>query len=74
MSTKHTCHAYDCDNACPPRHLMCRTCWDLVPPAVQAEVYRTVKLRGPSIDVSWLPWLAATRVARQAVRDARKVA
>ena len=38
---------------------MCRPCWSQVPPDVQAEVYRTVGLRGPSVDASWAPWWRA---------------
>jgi len=42
----HHCHALGCKSDCPPRWLMCRPCWSRVPPDVQAEVYRTVRLRG----------------------------
>ena len=38
---------------------MCATCWRLVPPDLQAEVYRTVVLRGPTCDASWAPWWRA---------------
>jgi len=39
--------------------LMCRPCWDQVPADLQAEVYRTVKLRGRDCDASWAPWWRA---------------
>jgi hypothetical protein len=55
----HHCHALGCKRACPPRWLMCRTCWAFVPADIQAEVYRTVKLRGPEADASWAPWWRA---------------
>ena len=55
----HHCHALGCKAACPPRWLMCRACWSRVPADLQAEVYRTVKLRGPSCDASWAPWWRA---------------
>jgi hypothetical protein len=55
----HHCHALGCRRACPPRWLMCRQCWAQVPADVQAEVYRTVSLRGPSVDASWAPWWRA---------------
>ncbi len=55
----HGCHALGCKLACPPRWLMCRSCWANVPPALQAEVYRTVKLRGPDVDATWAPWWRA---------------
>lgn len=56
---KHHCHALGCKNACPPRWLMCRGCWARVPAAMQREVYRTVKLRGPDCDATWAPWWRA---------------
>jgi len=56
---KHTCHALGCKAGCPPAHLMCGPHWAQVPPAMQREVYRTVKLRGPACDASWAPWWRA---------------
>ncbi len=38
---------------------MCRTCWLLVPPDIQVEVYRTVRLRGPNADRTWAAWWRA---------------
>src|SRR5271166_4951091 len=55
----HHCHALGCKSSCPPRWLMCRSCWVQVPPDIQAEVYRTVKLRGSHVDASWAPWWRA---------------
>jgi hypothetical protein len=55
----HHCHALGCKAACPPRWLMCRSCWAKVPSAMQVEVYRTVKLRGPDCDETWAPWWRA---------------
>ena len=55
----HHCHALGCKRVCPPRWLMCRECWARVPAEFQAEVYRTVKLRGPSADATWAPWWRA---------------
>ncbi len=55
----HHCHALGCARACPPRWLMCRACWALVPKDLQAEVYRTVGLRGPHANASWAPWWRA---------------
>lgn len=34
----HTCHAH-CGRACPPRMLMCPTCWRIVPKALGDLVY-----------------------------------
>lgn len=57
--TAHHCHALGCKRACPPAWLMCRTCWSKVPAPIQAEVYRTVRLRGPDCDETWAPWWRA---------------
>ncbi len=53
----HHCHALGCATACPP--LMCGPCWARVPPDLQREVYRTVRLRAEVIDASWAPWWRA---------------
>lgn len=34
-----------------------------MPPDLQAEVYRTVKIRGPYIDRTWAPWWRAQGAA-----------
>jgi hypothetical protein len=47
--------------------LMCCACWSKVPSAIQADVYRTVKLRGPSCDKTWAPWWRAQARAIDAV-------
>ncbi len=65
--SKHLCHALGCMSNCPPRWLMCRRHWKKVPPDIQVEVYRTVKLRGTHIDVSWAPWWRAQAQAIAAV-------
>lgn len=38
---------------------MCRACWSQVPPDIQSEVYRTVKLRAKGFDATWAPWWRA---------------
>lgn len=55
----HHCHRLGCKAACPPRWLMCKPCWSLVPADLQAEVYRTVGMRGTSVDATWAPWWRA---------------
>lgn len=60
----HHCHALGCKSKCPPRWLMCRSCWDKVPRDMQNEVYRTVKLRNiNSCDATWAPWWRAQAYA-----------
>jgi hypothetical protein len=55
----HHCHALGCKADCPPRWLMCRPCWAQVPADLQAEVYRTVGLRGKVVNETWAPWWRA---------------
>ena len=59
MNIVHTCHAWDCERTCPPAMLMCYQCWQTVSAATQAEVYRTVGLRGKRTDRTWAPWWRA---------------
>lgn len=59
----HTCHLPPCKRACAPQYLFCREHWDLVPSKMQQEVYRTVKLRGSSVDKTWAPWWRAQAAA-----------
>jgi len=56
---KHTCHVPGCGAACPPRHLTCASCWRIVPKKLQAEVYRTIRLRGKVLDETWAAWWRA---------------
>ncbi len=67
---KHTCHAYGCKSACPPKWLMCRPCWNLVSPSTQAEVCRTVGMRAPRVDGTWRMWwrAQATAVAENGIK------
>lgn len=37
----HTCHARDCQRTVPPRMLMCRTHWRMVPRPLQDAVWDT---------------------------------
>lgn len=56
---KHRCHALKCKAPCPPRWLMCKKHWNMVPKKIQVEVYETVGLRGPRVDATWAPWWRA---------------
>lgn len=46
---KHTCHAEGCTRVVPPRLLMCPRHWAMVPPALQAGVWRHYRT-GQEID------------------------
>lgn len=37
----HTCHARGCSTHCPPKHLMCKRHWGMVPPELQQAVWGT---------------------------------
>ncbi len=59
----HSCHIPPCRTACPPSYLFCRQHWAMVPRDLQRAVYRTVGLRGPSVDETWAPWWRAQAAA-----------
>jgi hypothetical protein len=59
----HHCHALGCKHACPPKWLMCPSCWSQVPRDLQDQVYRTVGLRNRTINRSWAPWWRAAHRA-----------
>jgi hypothetical protein len=40
---KHECHATGCSAAVPPKMLMCRKHWFMVPRGVQAQVWATYR-------------------------------
>lgn len=69
--TGHHCHAIGCKNPCPPRWLMCKPCWRMVPAEYQREVYRTFEERGPVIDETWASWWRAAALAIAAVQEKR---
>ena len=70
-SAMNHCHALGCNNPCPPKWLICRSCWRLVPPDIQAEVSR---------NATWAPWWRAQARAVASVanlaepNEARKAA
>ena len=69
----HTCHVNRCDKRVPPRMLMCRAHWRLVPPVMQRAVYDSYRPgqcddRGPSRD-----WLRVARTALNHVARATGV-
>lgn len=47
--TAHTCHAIGCPVEVPPRMLMCRRHWRMVPPELQARVWATYR-KGQEVD------------------------
>ena len=54
--TAHTCHAH-CGRVCPPRMLMCPTCWSMVPKPLGDLVYeafRVGKRAGTHPNGAWM--------------------
>lgn len=65
----HECHARGCHRSVPPRMLMCRTHWFMVPKRLQDEVWATYRPgqerdKSPSDE-----YLEAARAAVAAVAD-----
>jgi hypothetical protein len=64
---RHHCHATGCGQACPPRLLMCRRHWFMVPAGLRAAVLAAYR---PGQEITKTPspeWLAAARAAIRAV-------
>lgn len=55
----HMCHLPSCLARCPPKFLFCREHWAMVPAGLQNDIYRTVKLRGDTVNETWAPWWRA---------------
>jgi hypothetical protein len=63
----HRCHATGCDKAVPPRLLMCKAHWYMVPPELRARVWFTYR-PGQETDKDPSPeYLEAMRAAIDAV-------
>lgn len=53
---KHTCHARGCEKPCPPKHLMCRPHWFMVPKPLRDAVwaaYRPGQERDKQPSAEW---------------------
>jgi hypothetical protein len=67
VSSKHLCHAVGCKRPCPPRMLMCKAHWRIVPKALQDAVWATYR---PGQETTKTPsdaYLAAAQAAIDAV-------
>lgn len=60
---RHHCHLPGCTTSCAPRFLMCPKHWFMLPGHLMADVYATVRQRGPNVDATWAPWWRAQGVA-----------
>ena len=74
---KHTCHAKNCKVQVPPRLLMCKRHWFMVPRDLQAEVWRTYrrgqekwgKPGGENTEAPSMEYLKAAQAAIEAVAE-----
>ena len=69
----HTCHARGCETPVPPRMLMCRKHWFMVPKDVRSAVWR--EYREGKCDLDPVPsraWLDAANAAVNAVAQAER--
>lgn len=67
---EHVCHARDCKDPCPPKHLMCKRHWSMVPKALQSAVWDTYspgQERGVGLPTR--DWHDAADAAIRAVAD-----
>lgn len=65
----HLCHARDCARAVPPRLLMCKPHWRMVPAELQRRVWATYR-RGQEVDKRpSMAYLDAANAAVKAVAE-----
>ena len=68
----HICHAKGCGDPCPPKHLMCKRHWFMVPKALREAVWDTYspgQERGEGLPTK--PWRDAADAAIEAVYQMR---
>lgn len=66
-SDAHTCHAEGCDVHVPPRMLMCRKHWRMVPYGIQVAVWAEYQPGQERLDGTAVPTDDYLDVAREAV-------
>lgn len=67
---KHPCHANGCSTEIPPRMLMCRNHWAMVPPAIRRLVWQHYV---PGQEVRKDPTLRYLEVQKMAVEAVAKL-
>jgi hypothetical protein len=63
----HHCHAKECTEPCPPKHLMCAKHWRMVPQELQQQVWASYR---PGQELDKRPseaWMFAAKAAILAV-------
>lgn len=61
--SEHHCHARGCEAECPPKHLMCRRHWRMVPKELQDAVWAAYR---PGQEIDKKPsdaWMFAAQAA-----------
>jgi len=61
----HLCHAIDCPKHVPPRMLMCRQHWSMVPKTLQAAIWEAYV---PGQEITKTPSAKYMQVQQQAVQ------
>jgi hypothetical protein len=62
--SEHFCHAKDCKIVVPPKRLMCKRHWFMVPPDLRTEVWREYR---PGQEADKEPTAAYLEAARKAI-------
>jgi hypothetical protein len=70
----HLCHAWGCQVAVPPRMLMCRRHWRMVPGSLQDAVWATYRRGQERRKDPTQEYLAAARAAVLAVAEREGIA
>ncbi|HLO87207.1 MAG TPA: hypothetical protein VK203_19675 [Nostocaceae cyanobacterium] len=66
QNTKHLCHVPGCNVEVPPKLLMCKPHWNLVPPLLKAEVCRCYR---PGQEITKTPTAEYLKASRQAINS-----
>lgn len=61
--SEHTCHARGCTAPVPPKFLMCRKHWRMVPPALQRAVNNAYRLGQEITKEPTAEWMRAAEAA-----------
>lgn len=72
--SKHTCHARGCTAEVPPKMLMCRKHWSMVPQAIQRRVWAHYNEGQEKTGRASRKWIDAAREALEAVAEKEEAA
>lgn len=66
----HFCHALRCNQQVPPKLLMCRRHWFMVPRAIQAKVWKHYR---PGQEIDKMPSREYLEVMKEAIEAVRRI-